>query len=99
MGNYHYATITSMTWRGANILALSSSDGYCSFLIFQEGELGETYTPEGELAELMKVEQYVQKKEKEQVSQQQPQEQRVQIRQVEGGGTKKTIKPKILQSF
>lgn len=47
----------------------------------------------------MKVEQYVEKKDKEQVGQQQPQEQRVQIRQVEGGGTKKTIKPKILQSF
>ncbi len=37
MGNYHYATITSLTWKGANILGMSSSDGYCSFLIFEEG--------------------------------------------------------------
>ena len=45
MGNYHYATITSLSWRGANILAMSSSDGYCSFLTFEDGELGEIYTP------------------------------------------------------
>ena len=37
MGNYHYATITSLSWRGSNILAMSSSDGYCSFMIFEEG--------------------------------------------------------------
>ncbi len=40
MGNYHYATITSLSWRGANILAMSSSDGFCSFLVFEDGELG-----------------------------------------------------------
>lgn len=37
MGNYHYATITSLSWRGSNILGMSSSDGYCSFMIFEEG--------------------------------------------------------------
>lgn len=47
MGNYHYATITSLSWKSANILAMSSSDGFCSFMIFNEGELGEIYTPEG----------------------------------------------------
>lgn len=31
--------------------------------------------------------------------QQASQEQRVEFRQVEGGGTKKTIKPKIIQTF
>jgi hypothetical protein len=40
------------------MLAVSSSDGYCSFLIFEEGELGEIYEPSGELAELMKVAEY-----------------------------------------
>lgn len=45
MGNYHYATITALTWRGPNILAMSSSDGFCSFMIFENGELGEPYTP------------------------------------------------------
>ena len=50
MGNYHYATITSLSWRGPNILAISSSDGYCSFMVFENGELGEPYVPEGELA-------------------------------------------------
>lgn len=34
MGNYHYATITSLSWRGSNILGISSSDGFCSFMIF-----------------------------------------------------------------
>lgn len=34
MGNYHYATITSLSWKSANILAMSSSDGFCSFMIF-----------------------------------------------------------------
>lgn len=34
MGNYHYATITSLSWRSSNILGISSSDGFCSFMIF-----------------------------------------------------------------
>lgn len=45
----------------------------------------------------MKVEPFVEKKE--QPSQQVTQEQRVEIRQVEGGGIKKTIKPKIVQTY
>jgi len=40
MGNYHYAALTDMCWRGANILAVSSSDGFCSFMVFPEGQLG-----------------------------------------------------------
>ena len=47
MGNYHYATITDLSWRSDKILAISSSDGYCSFMIFEGGELGEVYQPEG----------------------------------------------------
>lgn len=37
MGNYHYATITDLTWKGDKMLGISSSDGYCSFMIFGEG--------------------------------------------------------------
>lgn len=41
------------------MLALSSSDGYCSFLVFEKDELGEIYEPTGDLAALMKVQEYV----------------------------------------
>lgn len=59
MGNYHYAALTDLSWRGDEMLAISSSDGYCSFVIFEKGELGEIYEPTGELANLMKVQEYV----------------------------------------
>jgi len=55
MGNYHYAALTDLSWKGSDMLAVSSSDGYCSFLIFENNELGEIYEPTGELANLMKV--------------------------------------------
>jgi chromatin assembly factor 1 subunit B len=55
MGNYHYAALTDLSWKGSEMLAVASSDGYCSFLIFENNELGEIYEPVGELANLMKV--------------------------------------------
>ena len=55
MGNYHYAALTDLTWRGSEMLAISSADGYCSFLVFEKGELGEVYEPTGELANMMNV--------------------------------------------
>jgi chromatin assembly factor 1 subunit B len=55
MGNYHYAALTDLSWRADEMLAVSSSDGYCSFLIFSKGELGEIYEPTGELANLIKA--------------------------------------------
>jgi chromatin assembly factor 1 subunit B len=55
MGNYHYAALTDLSWKGSETLAVSSSDGYCSFLIFENNELGEIYEPVGELANLMRV--------------------------------------------
>ena len=61
MGNYHYAALTDLTWRGEKILAASSSDGFCSFVIFKENELGEIYEPTGDLANLMKVTEFVPK--------------------------------------
>jgi hypothetical protein len=37
MGNYHYAALTDLSWRGADMLAVASSDGYCSFMVFESG--------------------------------------------------------------
>jgi chromatin assembly factor 1 subunit B len=47
MGNFHYASLTDLSWRGANLLAVSSSDGFCSFMNFQDNKLGEIYEPTG----------------------------------------------------
>ena len=59
MGNCHYAALTDLSWRGAEMLALSSSDGYCSFVVFEKDELGMVYEPTGDLAASMKVQEYV----------------------------------------
>ena len=47
LGNYHYAAMTDLSWRGEKILAAASSDGFCSFVVFKENELGEVYEPTG----------------------------------------------------
>ena len=47
----------------------------------------------------MKVEQYVEKKEEVNQNIVLNQEQTVEIRQVEGGGVKKKINPKVIQTF
>jgi hypothetical protein len=39
--NPHYSSITDLAWYEDLILAISSTDGYVSFLAFKEGELGE----------------------------------------------------------
>ena len=61
MGNYHYAALTDLCWKGPNILAVSSSDGFCSFMFFKENQLGEIYEPTGELANLMKITEHIPK--------------------------------------
>ena len=61
MGNYHYAALTDITWRGAETLAVSSCDGFCSFMHFNDNKLGEIYEPTGDLANLMKVTEWVPK--------------------------------------
>jgi hypothetical protein len=40
MGNYHYSALTDLAWKNDEVLAISSSDGYISFMIFDKGELG-----------------------------------------------------------
>lgn len=38
----HYAQLTDLSWSSnGRVLVVSSSDGYCSILSFDEGELGE----------------------------------------------------------
>ncbi|KAJ8389732.1 hypothetical protein AAFF_G00114380 [Aldrovandia affinis] len=41
VSNIHYHTLSDLTWsRDGSFLAVSSTDGYCSFITFSEGELG-----------------------------------------------------------
>ncbi|KAL8785878.1 MAG: hypothetical protein Q9213_003110 [Squamulea squamosa] len=44
VSNLHYATFTDVTWSNDGLtLLMSSSDGFCSNLAFQPGELGQVY--------------------------------------------------------
>ena len=47
LGNTHFAPLTDMSWKETKMLGVSSSDGYCSFLIFDKQELGEELPIEG----------------------------------------------------
>ncbi|MBN3312022.1 CAF1B factor, partial [Atractosteus spatula] len=41
ISNIHYHTLSDVTWsKDASFLAVSSTDGYCSFVTFESGELG-----------------------------------------------------------
>ncbi|KAI4286030.1 MAG: hypothetical protein L6R35_004508 [Caloplaca aegaea] len=45
VNNLHYATFTDVTWTNDGLtLLMSSSDGFCSNLAFQPGELGQIYS-------------------------------------------------------
>ncbi|XP_017278117.1 chromatin assembly factor 1 subunit B isoform X2 [Kryptolebias marmoratus] len=45
VSNIHYHTLSDLTWSGdGSFLAVSSTDGYCSFLSFSSGELGTPLT-------------------------------------------------------
>ncbi|KAK7953433.1 chromatin assembly factor 1 subunit B [Apiospora saccharicola] len=47
VSNLHLATFTDLAWSGdGQTLLISSSDGYCSTLSFEAGELGQIYTGE-----------------------------------------------------
>ena len=50
----HYAAITDLAWSpDGSLLAISSSDGYCSFVSFEDGELGRPL-PEAELPDFVR---------------------------------------------
>lgn len=54
MGNWHFAAHTDLAWKDDKVLAISSSDGFISFFLFNNGELGEVYEPEeGPLKEMV----------------------------------------------
>ncbi|KAG0033888.1 hypothetical protein BGZ82_005956 [Podila clonocystis] len=54
VSHLHYATFTDMTWSsdGCNLI-LTSSDGFCSIISFDEGELGSVYTPPPSMVALL----------------------------------------------
>ena len=44
IGQIHYANLTDMSWsRDGRMLVVSSTDSYCTVILFSEGELGEFY--------------------------------------------------------
>jgi len=46
VSNIHYTGLTDLTWSPCgNILVVSSSDGFCSIVTFEAGELGEELAP------------------------------------------------------
>ncbi|XP_015113309.1 chromatin assembly factor 1 subunit B [Diachasma alloeum] len=45
VSNIHYTRLTDVAWSSdGRLLVVSSTDGYCSIIHFQEGELGKIYT-------------------------------------------------------
>ncbi|KAF9178717.1 hypothetical protein BGZ51_007462 [Haplosporangium sp. Z 767] len=54
VSHLHYATFTDMTWScdGCDLI-LTSSDGFCSIISFEEGELGTVYTPPKSMISLL----------------------------------------------
>lgn len=45
VSNLHYSTFTDLTWSpDGNNLLMTSTDGFCSVIIFDKGELGTQYT-------------------------------------------------------
>ncbi|KAF9134298.1 hypothetical protein BGW39_007466 [Mortierella sp. 14UC] len=54
VSHLHYATFTDMAWSsdGCNLI-LTSSDGFCSIISFEEGELGTVYIPPKSMMDLL----------------------------------------------
>jgi hypothetical protein len=47
IANLHYSSITDLAWSADGlVLIVSSTDGFCSSVAFEPGELGEAYTTE-----------------------------------------------------
>jgi len=57
ISNIHYTRLTDISWSSdGRILIASSSDGYCSIIHFENGELGELYDKAPEVKEQKKNE-------------------------------------------
>ncbi|XP_067676573.1 chromatin assembly factor 1 subunit B-like [Haliotis asinina] len=53
ISNTHYLQMTDITWSSnGQILVASSSDGFCTLVTFEEGELGIPYVPEEKQTEV-----------------------------------------------
>ncbi|KAJ8103563.1 hypothetical protein POJ06DRAFT_204280 [Lipomyces tetrasporus] len=50
VSNLHYATFTDLTWSvDGRVLFMTSTDGFCSVVVFEKGELGAPYEDESRL--------------------------------------------------
>jgi len=110
VGNIHFACLTDLAWCGNKCLGISSSDGFCSFVFFEEKELGEELAEneveDENLRSVLWRENYYEKKiEKNEegvlkinVENQEKQEVKI-VRNENNGGIKKMIKPVMIQSF
>jgi hypothetical protein len=47
VGNLHYQILNDLSWLEDRLLAIASSDGYCSFIKFEENEIGRPATQQG----------------------------------------------------
>jgi chromatin assembly factor 1 subunit B len=47
VGNLHYQILNDLSWLEDRMLAVASSDGYCSFIKFENNELGTPATKQG----------------------------------------------------
>lgn len=106
VGNIHFASLTDLAWNGSRALGISSSDGFCSFVFFEDGELGKDME-EGDVEDenLRKVlfrENYFDKKEETvmKIATDSVEKQEVKlIKNENNGNVKKIIKPVMIQSF
>lgn len=109
VGNIHFASITDLAWSGGRCLGVSSSDGFCSFVFFDEKELGEEVL-ENEIEDenlrnvLCKENYYEKKNEKNEevmriVNENQEKQEVKMVRNENNGNVKKMIKPVMIQSF
>ncbi|CAK89929.1 unnamed protein product (macronuclear) [Paramecium tetraurelia] len=100
-GNLHYASITDILYinQGSNLIAISSCDGFCSFVQIEEGYFGQEVPIECKnmLYNNDKIEEEdVSKKNEESKKQEIITEQRVEYKETLDGKKKKMIIPKTL---
>ena len=108
VSNIHFASLTDLAWCGSKSLGISSSDGFCSFVFFEDKELGvdmeENDVEDENLKKALFKENYYEKKTEETVlriapsDSQEKQEVKI-IKNENNGNFKKIIKPVMIQSF
>ena len=112
VGNIHFACLTDLAWCGNKCLGISSSDGFCSFVFFEEKELGEVINEneveDENLRAILLRDNYYEKKVEGKtiedgvikINTENKEKQEVKIiRNENNGNIKKIIKPVMIQSF